>query len=143
MASVPTVYQNPGFDPNSTAAPRAHKTTLGQDDFLKLLVAKMSSQDPLKPQEDTDFIAQMAQFSTLEQSKTMASDIASLSEQQRMLTATGLIGRSVTLNDGVNELGTGLVSSISVQDGAPSVVVNGQNYGLNQVSLISPYTVVA
>ena len=49
--------------------------TLGQNDFLKLLVTQMTSQDPLNPQKDTDFIAQMAQFSSLEQSKTMASDV--------------------------------------------------------------------
>ena len=49
---------------------------LGQDEFLQLLVTQMRNQDPLKPVSDTEFIAQMAQFSNLEQTKEMSGDIA-------------------------------------------------------------------
>ena len=60
---------------------RQHKATLGQDDFLQLLVKQMTAQDPMNPQGDTEFIAQMAQFSSLEQTKSMSSDIAMLKAQ--------------------------------------------------------------
>ena len=66
---------------------------LGQDDFLKLLVAQLSAQDPLNPQKDTEFIAQMAQFTSLEQSKTMGSNIAALRSQQDFVQANALLGR--------------------------------------------------
>ena len=58
-----------------------------------LLVTKMTAQDPMDPQGDSEFIAQMAQFSTLEQSKAMSLDIATLRSQQEMLTANGLISK--------------------------------------------------
>ena len=119
---------------------RAHKNTLGQEDFLKLLVTKMSTQDPMNPQQDTEFIAQMAQFSTLEQSKSMTADIAMLKAQQEVLTANGLIGRTVTVSQNDQQVAQGMVTSIAMNDGAPAVVINGKNYSLEDVSLISPFT---
>jgi flagellar basal-body rod modification protein FlgD len=110
---------------------RVPVTTLGQNDFLKLLVTKMTSQDPMNPQQDTEFIAQMAQFSSLEQNKQMTGDIAAL-------TANGLIGRSVTIQDG-KESFDGVVSSVALKDGAPQVIVGGKQYPLSKVSLITQY----
>jgi flagellar basal-body rod modification protein FlgD len=106
--------------------------TLGQNEFLKLLVTKMTSQDPMNPQGDQEFIAQMAQFSALEQSKQMTGDIAAL-------TANGMIGREVTINDGVSSTVEGVVSSIAMKDGGAQVVVGGQQYALSKVTYISPY----
>ena len=91
----------------------------------------MTSQDPMNPQGDTEFIAQMAQFSSLEQSKQMTGDIAAL-------TANGLIGRSVTINNG-KETFTGVVSSVALKDGSPEVIVGGKQYALSRVSLITQY----
>src|SRR5215813_9207109 len=64
--------------------------TLGQADFLKLLATQMSAQDPLKPQSDTNFIAQMAQFSSLQANTGMQQALAQMQ-------ATGLLGRTVSL----------------------------------------------
>jgi flagellar basal-body rod modification protein FlgD len=114
------------------ASNRVPINTLGQNDFLKLLVTKMTSQDPMNPQGDAEFIAQMAQFSSLEQSKQMTSDIAAL-------TANGLIGRTVTINDGSDEQLEGMVQSIALKNGSPHVVVGGKQYALSQVSSITPY----
>ncbi len=77
--------------------------TLGKDDFLQLLVTKLQHQDPLKPMDDSDFIAQLAQFSTLEQMNNIAEGIATSNQwdflQMQSLNnvmASGLIGREVT-----------------------------------------------
>jgi flagellar basal-body rod modification protein FlgD len=140
MASVPSVFNNAPVDVDGlTATQRAHKTTLGQDDFLKLLVTKMSSQDPMNPQSDGDFIAQMAQFSSLEQSKSMTSDIESLKTQQELLTANGLIGRNVTVTENNKQVAQGMVTSVAMSDGSPEVVINGSNYSLESVSSITPF----
>ena len=141
MASVPSIFNNTpiGVDV-SDPAERVHKSTLDQDDFLKLLVTKMSAQDPMNPQADTDFIAQMAQFSSLEQAKSMTADMATLKAQQEVLTANGLIGRSVTVTGSDNKIAQGMVTSVATNDGTPQVVVNGKNYSLDSVSLITPFT---
>ena len=141
MASVPSIFNNTpiGVDPED-AQTRVHKSTLDQDDFLKLLVTKMSAQDPMNPQADTDFIAQMAQFSSLEQAKSMTADMATLKAQQEVLTANGLIGRSVTVTGSDNKIAQGMVTSVATNDGTPQVVVNGKNYSLDSVSLITPFT---
>ena len=130
-------------EPQYSTPLRVHKNTLGQDDFLKLLVTKMSSQDPMNPQGDAEFIAQMAQFSALEQAKSMTADIALLKAQQEVLTANGLIGRTVTITEGDDEVAQGMVTSVAVNErGAPEVVINGNNYSLDSVSLISPFSMV-
>ena len=120
----------------ATVLPTAIKT-LSQDDFLKLLVVQMKSQDPLNPKQDTEFIAQMTQFSALEQSKAMQKDIAGLRGDQELLQADALIGRSVTLYDGKAVVAAGVVSSVDVVDGTPKIVVNGKQYAMSQVLSIS------
>jgi flagellar basal-body rod modification protein FlgD len=120
----------------ATVLPTVIKT-LSQDDFLKLLVVQMKSQDPLNPKQDTEFIAQMTQFSALEQSKAMQKDIAGLRGDQELLQADALIGRSVTLHDGKVLVAPGVVSSVDVVDGTPKIVVNGKQYLMSQVLSIS------
>ena len=104
---------------------------------MKLLVVQMKSQDPLNPKQDTEFIAQMTQFSALEQSKAMQKDIAGLRGDQELLQADALIGRSVTLRDGKVLVAPGIVSSVEVVDGTPKIVVNGKQYLMSQVLSIS------
>lgn len=112
--------------------------TLGQEDFLKLMVAQLSQQDPLNPQKDTEFIAQMASFSALEQSKAMQSDIAKMRLEQQFLQANNLIGRVVALQDEGGALVSGIVSGVSVQEGIPKLVVNEQAYDLSMVLSVVP-----
>lgn len=61
---------------------------LGKDEFLKILIVQLQNQDPLRPMEDKDFIAQMAQFSTLEQMQNMGKDFESLK-------AMNLVGKMI------------------------------------------------
>lgn len=107
--------------------------TLTQDDFLKLLVAQMTSQDPLDPQTDTDFVAQMAQFSSLEQTKSMSSDLSKLSTQQEFSQAASLLGRTVQVQTGSDSLEQGVVTALDLSTGIPRLVVNGNFYDLSQV----------
>ena len=114
---------------------------LGQDDFLKLLVAQLSAQDPLNPQKDTEFIAQMAQFSALEQSKTMGSNISALRSQQDFVQANALLGREVNLQINKDTTVHGVVSAVNIEAGTPKIVVNDQAYdmaSLLSVSLVQP-----
>jgi flagellar basal-body rod modification protein FlgD len=64
----------------ATSTPAARAQTLGSDAFLKLLVIKLQNQDPTNPQSDTDFIAQLATFSSLEQLTSINKAITDLSK---------------------------------------------------------------
>lgn len=111
--------------------------TLGQDDFLKLLVTQLSSQDPMNPQKDTEFIAQMASFSSLEQTRSMQSDIAGMRSEQQIQQAAALIGRSVSIKADSGELITGRVTGMNLEEKTPRIVVNGQPYALTSVLGVS------
>src|SRR6056297_2397837 len=71
------------------------KKELGQDAFFKLLITQLQNQDPLKPMEDKEFIAQMAQFSSLEQMNNMNQNFNKLMDVQRVNQNSSLIGKTV------------------------------------------------
>lgn len=126
-ASASTVGQQ------APPASRIPGRNLGQEDFLKLLVAQLSAQDPMNPQKDTEFIAQMAQFSSLEQTRAMQADISGLRSDQRLAQANALIGRTVTLTNANGLPFQGLVTGTVVVDGTPRILVDGLPYELGSV----------
>ena len=107
--------------------------TLNQQDFLKLVVAQLTTQDPMNPQKDTEFIAQMTQFTALEQSKAMQSDIAGLRGDEHLLQANSLLGRVVALQEKDGTLTRGTVSAIHVEAGKPQIIINDQPYEVSDV----------
>jgi flagellar basal-body rod modification protein FlgD len=125
------------FTPGSARTP---VRTLDQNDFLKLVLAQLTNQDPMNPQKDTEFIAQMTQFTALEQSKSMQGDIAKLQTDQQFMQANAVLGRVVTLQDDQGALIKGTVSAIQVEEGTPQLVVNGQSYGMSALLTIEPAT---
>jgi flagellar basal-body rod modification protein FlgD len=112
--------------------------TLGQEEFLQLLVTQLTTQDPLNPQKDTDFIAQVAQFTALEQSRSMQTDIAQMRGQQQLLQANALLGKTVDLQLGEDMQARGVVSAVQIEDGTPQLIVNGEAFDLDQVLTITP-----
>lgn len=123
------------------AADRASLTTpqqsLTQNDFLKLLIAQMTAQDPLNPQSNTDFAAQMAQFTALQSSQSTQAGVASLQASQQVQQANSFIGRNVSLISSSGTVTTGLVTGVQIDSDVPKLVVNGANYDLSQVFSIS------
>lgn len=82
---------------NSTLPPSKPATQdLGSVDFMKLIIAQMRNQNPLEPQKDTDFMAQMAQFEALNQMKAVAQGMKVLQGVNELTSATAMIGRTVT-----------------------------------------------
>jgi flagellar basal-body rod modification protein FlgD len=76
------------------AASRAVTSELDKDAFLKLLIAELSNQDPLNPMDDREFIAQMAQFSTLEQMTNMTKALEGMSSMEQY-SAANYVGKTV------------------------------------------------
>jgi flagellar basal-body rod modification protein FlgD len=84
----------------------AQKNVLGKDDFLKLLIAQLSNQDPLQPVDNQAFIGQLAQFSSLEQLQGVSSRLDTLLQtigSSNQTSTASMVGRSVTYDtDGVD-----------------------------------------
>ena len=109
---------------------------LDRDSFLKLLLTKLSHQDPIKPVEDQAFIAQMAQFSALEQMNNVSTELRNLKKLQ----ANQLIGKVVSGRDFINQKSviTGKVSQvIHDKDGNLFLTVNGKRVKLDDVLMVA------
>lgn len=103
---------------------------LGKDEFLQLLVCQMKNQDPLEPEKDTDFIAQLAQFSALEQ-------MQNLNETVMNSQAFSLVGKYVLVNttasDGKVSEVKGVVDYVTIKNGDSYMSVNGQLYSIDNL----------
>jgi flagellar basal-body rod modification protein FlgD len=107
---------------------------LGKDDFLKLLLAQLAHQDPSAPMEDKEFIAQMAQFSSLEQMTNMAADFAKMTRMLKVTEASGALGKAVNIN--LEDYSVqGIVQAVT-RDETPQILVNGKFYDWEQVSTV-------
>ena len=82
--------------PLAAAAPKATTDIFSSEGFLKLLATQISCQNPLEPMKDTEFVAQMALFSQLEQTTNMAANIKALTMSSQLSQGAALIGKTVT-----------------------------------------------
>jgi flagellar basal-body rod modification protein FlgD len=110
--------------------------SLGQDQFLQLLVTKLKSQDPLNPEKDTDFLAQMAQFTSLEQVKGMQEQLTGMRSEQAISQSNGLLGRNVELELNGKTV-SGVVKAVRIVDGVPKIEVSGQLFDLSAVRSVT------
>lgn len=120
---------------------RESKKTLDIDDFIKILVTQITHQDPTKPMEDREFIAQMAQFSSLDQMMNMSTTMGSLNQEFSKLANTfsagqafSLLGQEVTIIDGGNIV-TGIIDEVSGRE-FPQVLVGGTYYDFSKVQKV-------
>jgi len=114
---------------------RPVKQVLDKNDFLQILITQLTHQDPTQPMEDRDFVAQMAQFSTLEQMMNMGEEISQVTELINRSQAYSLLGKTVTVTAG-NEQVTGKVDQVSGGD-LPQLLVNGKYYDFKSVDTVS------
>lgn len=98
---------------------------------MKLLVAQLAAQDPMNPESNTDFIGQMAQFSTLQATQSMQQNMSSME-------AGDFLGRTVNVQDSDGTISQGIVSQLQLNSGTPSIIVNGAAYTLSQVLSVQP-----
>jgi flagellar basal-body rod modification protein FlgD len=119
----------------SSAKPADH--VLGKDDFLKLMVAQMKNQDPMNPADDKDNIAQMAQFSSLEQITNLANATQELANRLSLTQNVGLLGHNVTYKTTDGTFVTGAVDGLDLgKDGATTLSVGGKT-GIDPTTITS------
>lgn len=109
---------------------------LGSQDFLNLMMKQLQYQDPMDPVSNTEFIAQQAQFSQLETTNTMSSNIAN---NNGVSQALSLVGKTVTLTDPNNKdkTITGVVSDASINGKDSAITVNKKSYALSSLKSVS------
>ena len=119
------------FNKTLTVDGRQPSHELGKDDFLKILIAQMTNQDPTSPLENTEFIAQMAQFSTLEQMTNMSNSFEKLASLMNTTEAQSTLGRTVEIDLG--DTTTKGVVEATTRGAHPQVKVNGMYYDMDKV----------
>lgn len=114
---------------------------LGQADFMKILTTQLANQDPLKPMDDKEFIGQMAQFSSLNEMKSMSSNMSKLTDllknsgQNTMFTgAVSLLGREATVSTTNGEI-SGSIDQILGND-FPQARIAGKFYDLSDITKV-------
>lgn len=122
------------FNKSLNVSGRVASQELGKDDFLKLLITQLQNQDPTSPMENTEFIAQMAQFSSLEQMTNMSTEFTKLANMMNSGEAVSMLGKSVEINVGENNI-TGVVEAVT-RGAAPQLKINGMLYSMDQVNAV-------
>ncbi len=123
-----------GSSTGSTSADTniTNNQSLGQQDFLNIMMAEMTNQDPMSPQDDTQFLAELAQFSTVNGVNTITQDMGQIQ-------ATALLGKTVTAMNMVNGVNTpvnGVVQAVSYTSSGVNITVNNQDIPLSDVQSV-------
>lgn len=117
----------------STTSTKEKSSTLGKDDFLQLLVAQMQYQDPLEPTSNTEYIAQYATFSEVEQ-------IQNMSKSMDLSRASSLVGQTVQItstdDNGRETTKMGKVDYVKYENGKAMVSIDEELYSLDDVTYV-------
>ncbi len=138
------------IDPISSlyAPPAGPETTgnnnLNKDAFMQLLVAQMKNQDPTEPTSNEQFIAQLAQFSSLEEMQGVNENLVALAALQQgnalmsqLTNASALIGNNVTYTDEYGDSISGEVEAVRLEGGQAVLQVGGATVPLSAVSEVT------
>ncbi|MES9851129.1 MAG: flagellar hook capping FlgD N-terminal domain-containing protein [Candidatus Thiodiazotropha sp. L084R] len=95
---------------------------IGQEDFLKILLAQLTYQDPLKPMDNQEFMAQFAQFASLDQTRQSNENLDSLLLMQAANQAVGLLGKEVEVGTEAGSV-VGEITTVAFNQGSPLFTV--------------------
>lgn len=137
-----------------TSATKATTSTtpggdLNKDAFLQLLVKQMQYQDPLSPQDNSAYVAQLAQFSSLEQMTNVASGMTNVSSLVSNIDSSllvgqlnGMIGQNIQWMDDNKTTYSGKVLGVSISNGAPSIVAQASGTAKSVSVPVSQITLI-
>ena len=109
--------------------------TVNQDEFLRLFVAQLKNQSPMDPLKGHEFIAQLAQFSSVEQLTNLNTSFAEEFKFQQLLGGGDLIGRNATYVDTVlGGIGEGIIQGSKITDGATSVIIGNKEIPISDLT---------
>jgi flagellar basal-body rod modification protein FlgD len=129
---------------SSSTSTSSAATSLGANEFLTLLTTQLANQDPLNPMDDTQSVAQLAQFSQLQAQQNLEDSFTSFDQNFGILQSSGILGKNVVANDTSTGGSTsGTVSGISFSNGTPSFSITDSSgnvttgHSLSQILSIS------
>ena len=111
---------------NTAQSPSLAQAVVSQQDFLRILLTQLNFQDPLKPVDNEQFIAQLAQFTSLEQTRELTDNVSTLLSIQASTQSIGLLGKTVDVASGSGAV-TGTVTTIQFASGQPTLTVLAAN----------------
>jgi flagellar basal-body rod modification protein FlgD len=115
----------------------ADRTAMDTNVFLKLMMAQLQYQDPSNPADSSQFLAQTAQFTSVEKMQQLTDMQQEMLDATRGQTATSLVGRTVTYTDFSGTSQTGMVTACTLGAGTPNLTVGGITVGLDAVTGVS------
>jgi len=122
---------NPNYNTTGDKKEESLTQEMDKEAFLKILIAQLRNQDPLNPMDGDEFVAQMAQFSSLEQLTNLNESIKELKEQQQGMTAVNLLNREVTVKvDG--ETLRGEVTGVKME-ADPKILIGDKHYKVKDI----------
>lgn len=130
-------------DVNQATKQANEKNPLGKEAFLQLLVTQMQYQDPLDPQDNSEYLAQLAQFSALEQMTNLNDAMQTVTDAVNTINtsilvgqASSLIGQEIEWTNDKGEIESGKVDALKVIDGTPYLIVGEKIVDISTVETI-------
>lgn len=139
--------QNASSSNSATGASAAGSTSSGSsdafsnitsNDFLQMMIAQLQNQDPMNPMDDSQLLQQISQIRDIQASTELTSTLGNLTVGQNLASASALISKNVTALDSSGNDISGIVQSVSMQNGQPQLVINGSNVSLSNIKSILP-----
>jgi flagellar basal-body rod modification protein FlgD len=106
--------------PTNASTPNS---SMGQNDFLMLMMDQLKNQDPLQPSDPTQYMSELAQFSSLQEQNSIASNTAAAATQQSTGSALALLGHTVSYRDANGVTQTGTVSKVDFSASGPTLTI--------------------
>lgn len=116
------------------AAPVNPSTNLGEETFLKLLVTQLKDQNPLQPTDNSQYVAQLAQFSQLEQETQISKSTSKQATDQQVAQAVALIGHAVSYASAGGDIANGTVTAVDVSDKGATLTI-GSKTGIDPTTV--------
>lgn len=114
---------------------------LGQEDFMRILLSQLQFQDPLKPVDNQEFVAQLAQFSALEINRQQSEKVEQLLGMEAVMQSVGIIGKQVEVISAAGSSVVGTVNTVSFRTGEPLLSITVNNTSIPDIRLADVVTV--
>ncbi|HEY2318463.1 MAG TPA: flagellar hook capping FlgD N-terminal domain-containing protein [Solirubrobacteraceae bacterium] len=134
MTNVTNITSTPTATGTQGTSLSNPSSNLGENDFLMLMMDQLKNQDPLNPSDPTQYLSELAGFSSLEQETQIASSTSSAATQQASASALSLLGHTVSYQDSSGTTQTGTVSKVDFTSSGPALTI-GSTSGISLSSV--------